>query len=412
MPKSLQQKQNDFDNKIVNFNSSTNETTPDAIGQPKPSKSTGNEEDLRSAYPFRAEKDANFTLEGYKWTHKSINYPIDNQFDNIPRMEIEEFQPDISINTAKIAGDIVGASLNAASGSGGNNVKAATSGVAGLAKGVVKDVALSYGFQGIADSFTSESFASKDELNKQVEMYSKLFSGRFLKYYQVPYYDEDYFEFGKDSSWSSKGIAGDKGLGGDVAKTMSLNVPDVPTWSLSSTFGKLNSEFHLINDNPNDLERNFKFLNVFSSGAMWMQLGWFQKSPNVYRVTVPGRKMFFFASMEIECKYIGKLRRNPQTSATLKAAGYQNAGDILFPEAYLVNVTFDSLTPNNFNTAMYFNSRSYEKAPQGVSQSAFTSEISNVADGAKQIIGGAAAGAERAVGDAGRVFQSVTGGTP
>lgn len=393
MGRSRKQATTAYRNKQVNARRKQNEQPQDAKPAPKqPEGSVSG--DLREKFPFRSQT-TKVSLSDYKWSHQSINYPggNNNNFDNVPRIIIEEFQPDISINTAKAVSELVlaagaagGKALASKLGKSKTGKKAEIEGSSGtlgnLAGPTLKQVATEGGFAVIQNSFTSESFKNPDEIQKQVEVYSNLFSGQFLRNYELPYHSEqDYLNYGSHGSWTADGIFKDGQL---KAQTMGFNIPSVPEWKIADTKPKITTNFHLINDTTDNLAKNFKFLQVLSSGAMWMQIGWFQKSPNVYRVTVPGRRMFFFASMEIKCKYVGKLRRNLELSGQLQGT-VLNAGDYLFPEAYEVEVSFESLTPENFNTTMYFHSKAFSYAPQGVTQAAYTTNAKNLAEPLKQV---------------------------
>lgn len=392
MSKSRQQKIQEYEQQKVDAKRKQNEQPQDAI--PTPKQPEGNiSGDLREKFPFRSQT-TKVSLSDYKWSHQSINYPggNNNNFDNVPRIIIEEFQPDISINTAKAVSNLVlaagaagGKALASKLGKSKAGKKAEIEGSSGtlgkLAGPTLKQVATEGGFAVIQNSFSPESFKNPDEIKKQIEVYSNLFSGQFLRNYELPYHSEqDYLQYGNHGSWSAKGLF-EKPL---KTQTMGFNIPDVPEWNISDSKPKITTNFHLINDTTDNLAKNFKFLQVLSSGAMWMQIGWFQKSPNVYRVTVPGRRMFFFASMVINCKYMGKLRRNLELSGQLQGT-VLNAGDYLFPEAYEVEVSFESLTPENFNTTMYFHSKAFSYAPQGVTQAAYTTNAKNLKEPLTQV---------------------------
>ena len=81
-----------------------------------------------------------------------------------------------------------------------------------------------------------------------------------------------------------------------------------------------------------------------------------QQSPNVYKITVPGRFIYIFAAMGVKITTVGKLRK--VSSADMKslqsAAGIRGDPDALFPDAYKIEITIKNLAPNNFNTYMNY----------------------------------------------------------
>jgi hypothetical protein len=72
--------------------------------------------------------------------------------------------------------------------------------------------------------------------------------------------------------------------------------------------------------------------------------------PNVYHVLCPGRFQIYWAAIDIEVTFEGKLKRNIDASLYFQKLGIKSIDlDMLWPEAWKVKVEIKDLTPNNFN---------------------------------------------------------------
>jgi hypothetical protein len=111
------------------------------------------------------------------------------------------------------------------------------------------------------------------------------------------------------------------------------------------------SEFYLVNTNTAWLKRNFEFIQAFFAGAEWLHMKHcIIQPPNVYHVLCPGRFQIYWAAIDIEVTFEGKLKRNIDASLYFQKLGIKSIDlDMLWPEAWKVKVEIKDLTPNNFN---------------------------------------------------------------
>ena len=192
--------------------------------------------------------------------------------------------------------------------------------------------------------------------------------------YELPYYGNAYLQ----SKYADKWKAGDitkflgKGLAGSDdqvgLKMFGIDFPSNPTFSITMdpTRPPITTEFYLINKNTDWLIKNFKFLHAIYAGTNWLHLNYgIIRPPNVYHVLCPGRFQIYWAAMNSEITFEGKLRKNDKASEYLakfdKAIRDQNnysiknekdifnSSDMLWPDAWKVKFELKDLTPNNFN---------------------------------------------------------------
>lgn len=136
----------------------------------------------------------------------------------------------------------------------------------------------------------------------------------------------------------------------------------------------ITTEFYLINKDTDWLIKNFKFLHAIYAGTSWLHLNYGIIRPtNIYHVLCPGRFQIYWAVMNSEITFEGKLRKNNRASEYLgnfsKAIYDQNNykkdetgknkgfidSDMLWPDAWKVKFEIKDLTPDNFNLyADYF----------------------------------------------------------
>ena len=114
---------------------------------------------------------------------------------------------------------------------------------------------------------------------------------------------------------------------------------------------KLKTEFYLVNTNTSWLKQNFKFIQAFYAGSEWLHLPFCQvRPPNVYHVLCPGRFQIYWAALDLKITFEGKLRKNEEASKFFRDEGILSIDEnMLWPEAWKVELSIRDLTPNNFN---------------------------------------------------------------
>jgi hypothetical protein len=113
----------------------------------------------------------------------------------------------------------------------------------------------------------------------------------------------------------------------------------------------IKSEFYLVNTNTTWLKQNFKFIQAFYAGSEWLHLPFCQvRPPNVYHVLCPGRFQIYWAALDLKITFEGKLRKNEEASKFFREEGILSIDEnMLWPEAWKVELSIRDLTPNNFN---------------------------------------------------------------
>lgn len=113
----------------------------------------------------------------------------------------------------------------------------------------------------------------------------------------------------------------------------------------------IKSEFYLVNTNTTWLKQNFKFIQAFYAGSEWLHLPFCQvRPPNVYHVLCPGRFQIYWAALDLKITFEGKLRKNEEASKFFREEGILSIDEnMLWPEAWKVEVSINDLTPGNFN---------------------------------------------------------------
>lgn len=320
-----------------------------------------NREDIRTSLKFRSaskKSDKNstyspnpktYTLKDYQWTIEEIN-----GLNNVPLIRLMEFQPKFIINSALL----LGAGLKSIIGVVGKIANIATLGIGGniskSSKGVfrdefIKQIAQSKVTDELISKYTTEGKSTV--LGTPQTFIKRLFSGNYLNIFEIPFFNDEYINADSASSWSGGSIS--EQINSDIFKVisenMSMNFPMRPIWKKTED-NKIELEITLplINDNTDNLVKNFTFLHSLSSGNFWTQLDYIQYSPNVFDVLVPGRLHMYFAAIGINISYKGKRRRNEEACQKI---GLNNvkADSMFFPEIYSLTIKITDLTPNNFN---------------------------------------------------------------
>lgn len=132
-----------------------------------------------------------------------------------------------------------------------------------------------------------------------------------------------------------------------------IDFPGNPRFTASMKDGgkEIKSSFYLVNTNNQWLLKNFQFIQAFFAGTSWLHMKYCMiRPPNVYHVLCPGRFQIYWAAIDMTVTFEGKLRRSPEVSKKLKEKKIESIDeDMLWPEAWKVDVTIRDLTPNNFN---------------------------------------------------------------
>jgi hypothetical protein len=314
-----------------------------------------------------------FDINSYNWSYENDLRMINKE--GVQKMIIYEFQPDPIYDIGKV--------IDGAFGSwgkiyGDKNVESvttdATSWLGGFMTGIVAGAA-----QGFLAPATEQFLMKQYYDNPQnaiqfpMNLIKKLFPGVYLNTFEMPYFDELYLDSAPDrGTWT---MGGSERVLGKAAKKfvtemMNIDFPTAPSWEHSIQSGKgfnMKNKFYLINDTTDNLVKNFKFLNALMSGTYWIQLMVMQKSPNLYKVVVPGRFTKWFCDISATVTMDGKLRTNPsavgkinggQTNVASSAGTNFDASfksiqsTTLFPDVYKVELGITDLTPNHFNQYM------------------------------------------------------------
>jgi hypothetical protein len=121
------------------------------------------------------------------------------------------------------------------------------------------------------------------------------------------------------------------------------------------------SEFYLVNTNKQWLIKNFQFIQAFFAGAEWLHMKHcVVRPPNVYHVLCPGRFQIYWAAMDIDVTFEGKLRKHQEASKELSKYSKAIDENMLWPEAWKVRVEIKDLTPNNFNLYAEYYQRGFK----------------------------------------------------
>jgi hypothetical protein len=203
-----------------------------------------------------------------------------------------------------------------------------------------------------------------DQVKKiPIELYRDFFTGKYVRSFELPLTDPFYQDIGSPDEWS--GIADVRTPSEQLNKILTfikanapVENPLVPEWKNSNSDKiTLTSEFHLYNNNLENLAKNFKFLQALLSGAFWLQISYRQSSPNIYTVHVPGTVHIMYAAIYIQVEQIGNRRQlysNEELKSLTTGLDIKLDSDAMFPDAYKVVVSLRSLVPNSFNTYINF----------------------------------------------------------
>lgn len=296
-----------------------------------------------------------YTLQDYIW---SINYDSNTKKDIVndtPKLIIKEFQPYRGLywdETVVKTFDSILAKIGITyDGREGNSV------IYNAVKGIT-----SQKMKQILQQLLTNGSARSGYIEKGIEYIQKLMDGNYINYYEIPFTSDMYLTADSQQGWSLGGSDTKYGnIGKFLQEEFSINIPMAPIWGKTEDNPpKVEQQFYLINyqegeagSSSNALYKNLSFLHALTAGAYWVQLAFLQQSPNLYDLEVPGRFHIYFASMGIEVKFAGKIRHyNDQKFFDKIKSGIGlnfNSSTCMFPDVFVINISFQSLCPNNYN---------------------------------------------------------------
>ncbi len=329
--------------------------------------------DLRSSIKFRPEgkednignimqtsgtrtaKKSAWGITDYKWTDE-IDTSIDD-FENVPRMILSEFQPAQNINWGEKWDKLVQVSKTAV-----------------------------YSLGQEATNLIGAKVVNG--IDAGTEYLKGLVPGSFLGVYEIPFLSDDYLTASGSNGWSADNTNGGGG-GGKGFKEFIVDkvkgalrgdaAPKVPIWKNPNENLSYKSQFFLINTREEDFFNNFRFINSLTAGCYFAQEGLNFISPNLFDVEVPGRFHSYYSAVSVDVKYAGRVRK-----LSNETAGKLGLKSILIPETYNVNITITDLTPNNFNVyADYLNTHKNSISSRSDGSSRVGGYGSNISQGGK-----------------------------
>lgn len=156
------------------------------------------------------------------------------------------------------------------------------------------------------------------------QLYKFFTNGKWLNTYQVPYFpgsnDILYLKSANASKWDLdaglKKIVGEK-FSTAIQKNSDIQYPVTPIFNArdnsQNVFDSVTTTFYLINDNEENLVKNFKFLHSLFAGTQWILLKFgYRRAPNVYNVYCNSRFNYIWASIDMTVHSCGKVFRAPQ----------------------------------------------------------------------------------------------------
>ena len=318
-----------------------------------------------------------FGIDDYNWSYENSLRMVNK--DGVQKMVIYEFQPDPIYDIGKLIDGFFGSVGKAfADKSPASTVTDAKGWLGEFMGGIVAGAA-----QGFLAPATEQLLMKQyyndpqNAIEFPMHLIKQLFPGVYLNTFEMPYFDELYLDSQPDrGNWT---MGGSERVMGKAAKKfvtemMNIDFPTAPAWDHSIQSGKgfnMKNKFYLINDTTDNLVKNFKFLNAMISGTFWIQLSVMQKSPNLYKVIVPGRFTKWFCDIGATVTMDGKLRMNPAAVGKINNNANVSTNNInvksgqkfdtsfkslkpttLFPDVYKVEMAITDLTPNHFNQYM------------------------------------------------------------
>jgi hypothetical protein len=325
--------------------------------------------DIRSSLSFRSytqnagsdgRQQRIYTLNDYRWSDIPLISEINN-LASLPKLVLTEFQPKKALDLSVIIKLVD----NVAEAVGGGLAKI-TGGIGSSVIDVVKSgqEQISQVVGRTAINKTAQSYSSTENSEKLTDIseFLNIISGDVLNTYEIPFYGEEYLNAATKDNWSAGNAFEDAG---NMATLMNdgfqMSMLRAPQWKNTFDEGhNWSNEFYLINDNVNNLYKNFKFLNSLTSSSYWVRMPWkaglaISQSPNLFKVECPGRFMQLFVALDIKVTFAGKTRKSELYS---KLGSSDSIGMIdentLFPDAYKISIEAKDMTPNCFNIYMNY----------------------------------------------------------
>lgn len=225
--------------------------------------------------------------------------------------------------------------------------------------------------------------------NPVSQIYNLFQTGKWLNTYELPFFKETYLKADQYKNWEVGSLAstlGDDGkaMAGFIKDGLNIQFPMAPTFKLEDVSkacydeGDLSFDFYLINKDNYWLDRNFRFLQAFYAGTQWLQLDFgFIQGTNVYNVLCPGRFNILWASVGSTITFVGKLRKNNFMTERYGTIIKSIDNDVLWPDAWKVDIKIKSLVPNNFNMYMNYYLHGYGTAFKKMRE---TTELNNASE--------------------------------
>jgi hypothetical protein len=285
--------------------------------------------DLRKTHPTRRTETNIWSTNDYYWHNSSANSYGSNdggyKLKPFQKILIREFQPDFLFNYGENAQNILG-SIGGIFGKNiddrvqkdkeGTGLASVTQKVIGKYGGAITAL-LSAGGR-LASERLMENvisginrFDAVPVLGTPVKLVNQMLRGRTVQRFELPFTGDTYLE-ASGSGWDRGGLAHVIGetVADIITKNSPIDFPAMPEWKNTNEF-PLDSIIKLVlyNDDERHLIQNYKFIHALISGAYWTQLDFFQKSPNLYHVEVPGRYDHLFCTMDINIGAVGKTRK-------------------------------------------------------------------------------------------------------
>lgn len=156
----------------------------------------------------------------------------------------------------------------------------------------------------------------------------------------------------------------------DLVKTLfgNVRVHYMKTWDAkegSSTPGEaIQVTFDLFNDTAEAAVNNFMFVNTLIANNKWIQYNVFEHAPSLYDIKIEGCNRLFACTGAFKVSYKGILRE-PSSNMMSELFKFKNsnvsADEFVFmsnqiikiPDVYTVEMTFNSVLPQNFNTWLF-----------------------------------------------------------
>ena len=281
-----------------------------------------------------------------------IGYDFQNKFKSTPEIQpliLNEFQPYDMLSVADLIPNVV----DEAAGTVGNVVKGVVGNFVNIAKNALINRQIDKFSRNPSELYLNSrrrEFFTKDPVTQVRNMFN---GGIWLNTYELPFYGKDYLVGNFSKNWKVGTMQDSLGKGiAAIASSLGVDYPSNPkfTAKMDETRPNLVTEFYLINSNSSWLEKNFQFIQAIFAGTSWVHLTYCMVRPtNIYHVLCPGRFQMYWAAMDCEVTFEGKLRKNPEFSKKLSKTIKSIDENMLWPDAWKIKLTIKDLTPNNFN---------------------------------------------------------------